>query len=359
MEECKKLCGKKDCKLCFKKSFASHHRSKWWSERNKTKPNFVYKHSKTKYEFFCDICEHYFYSSIGNITKIKSVWCPYCAIPCKTLCDNDKCKICYDKSCASHEISKWWGENNILPPRKIQKSSNKKYNFKCCDCKFEFSYIISNLTRRNYPGCPHCSEFKKQICNDSKCKICSQRSFSSHPKAKYWSERNEKPPSCFYLSSREKAEFKCHNCNHYFTSIISHISSKKPSWCPYCCKPSLKLCDDNDCEYCYNNSFSSHPKAKYWSERNEKLPRFFLKGSSFKAEFKCEKNHYFTSSIDSITRRDTGTWCPYCLNKTEQKYMIGLKNNIQILLGNIKKIGADHQQQIDIIFMIYLYLFKI
>ena len=37
----KKLCGIKECVSCFDKSFASNELSKYWSEKNELKPEFV------------------------------------------------------------------------------------------------------------------------------------------------------------------------------------------------------------------------------------------------------------------------------------------------------------------------------
>ena len=72
----KQLCDNKDCKFCFKKSFASHERAQYWSSKNKENPKDVFKSSHTKYWFDCSDCKHLFNSTLSNI--ICGNWCPHC-----------------------------------------------------------------------------------------------------------------------------------------------------------------------------------------------------------------------------------------------------------------------------------------
>ncbi len=78
--------------------------------------------------FNCDNCPHEFPSAISHIVSYNS-WCPYCCIPCQKLCDDDSCKICFDKSFESHHRSKYWNSENILKPRQVIKGSESKYFF--------------------------------------------------------------------------------------------------------------------------------------------------------------------------------------------------------------------------------------
>ena len=88
------------------------------------------------------------------------------------------------------------------------------------------------------------------------------------------------------------------------------------SWCHYCANH--KLCDRDDCAYCYNKSFASHEKAKYWSSNNDVTPRQVFKSSSSKYYFDCNVcNRTFPSSPARISCG--GSWCPNCVNKTEAK----------------------------------------
>ena len=48
--------------------------------------------------------------------------------------------------------------------------------------------------------------------------------------------------------------FKCDVCPHDFKETIYNIFYKN-KWCGYC--SGRKLCDNDECEFCYNNSFAS------------------------------------------------------------------------------------------------------
>jgi very-short-patch-repair endonuclease len=66
------------------------------------------------------------------------------------------------------------------------------------------------------------------------------------------------------------------------------------------------------------NSFASHEKSKYWSEKNSIVkPRQVFKHSGNKYWFNCKYGHEFESVLSNITSLDRG--CPICVNKTEKK----------------------------------------
>ena len=76
-----------------------------------------------------------------------------------------------------------------------------------------------------------------------------ERSFACSPKAKYWNyEKNENTkPENIRISSSKKFWFNCFECNHIFTCSLSNV--KKGRWCSYCAN--LKLCNDENCQICY------------------------------------------------------------------------------------------------------------
>lgn len=63
----KLLCSNDACKICFDRSFASIHTSKYWSKKNKIKPREVFKSSAIKFIFNCEICGHEFKCRLDNI----------------------------------------------------------------------------------------------------------------------------------------------------------------------------------------------------------------------------------------------------------------------------------------------------
>jgi hypothetical protein len=107
--------------ILFENSFASHEKAKYWSDKNELKPNEITKGSSKKFWFNCNECGHEFLQSPNNIST--NSWCAYCNS--YKLCDNTECKICFEKSFASHEKAKYWNTKNELPARQGCKFSGK------------------------------------------------------------------------------------------------------------------------------------------------------------------------------------------------------------------------------------------
>ncbi len=229
------------------------------------------------------------------------------------LCKNEGCMACYNKSFASSSRAKYWSsKNGDLKARDYFISSRVKAYFDC-ECGHTFESALGTVTDRSW--CPYCAQLK--LCSDDKCKMCYTKSFASSPKAKYWSPRNgDLRPRDFRLSSGVKAYFDC-ECGHTFESVLGTVT--EGSWCPYCSSPCQKMCDDKDCKHCYNMSFASSPRAKWWSTKNGSLtPRDVCKSSNKSFYFDCEKcNLTFAKKLVSITAQNG--WCPSCVNTTETK----------------------------------------
>ena len=309
----KLLCGKLSCIICFDRCFLSDVKSSYVI----TNINLllVFKHSKKKLEFFCNVCLHSFFKSPTNIINDGS-WCPYCSKPPKILCDIEKCKICFEKSFASHEKSQFLIDN--VNPRFIFKGTGKKYNFKCNFCLHIFSQTIGSITcetSRN-SWCPYCSKSPKLLCHNLECQICFNKSFASHEKSKYLIDKID--PRFIFKSSSVKLNFLCDICNHNYNTCLS-IATFQNIWCPYC--SSSKLCDGENCEECYKKSFASCENSKYIIDKID--PRKIFKASSLILNFKCQEcNFIFKSEIYSISY---GRWCPNCKNKTEKKMYLYFK----------------------------------
>jgi hypothetical protein len=73
------------------------------------------------------------------------------------------------------------------------------------------------------------------------------------------------------------------------------------------------VCENhNECLTCYNKSFMSNVKAKYWSLENTLTPRQVTKSSNQKFWFNCNNcPHKFDVKLSKISRKN-GSWCPYC-----------------------------------------------
>ena len=75
------LCKNTSCEYCYKKSFASHEKSKCWSKKNNISPRDVFQQGTKEYYFLCNNCNHEFYTKVCNICNGQ--WCPYCSNPPK------------------------------------------------------------------------------------------------------------------------------------------------------------------------------------------------------------------------------------------------------------------------------------
>jgi hypothetical protein len=206
-------------------------------------------------------------------------------------------------------------------PETIYINSGKKYWFKCDVCNHDIQMIISNIVKRN-SWCSYCAGQK--ICQ-KECDKCISKSFASYTektkkenlKINCWHENNKIKPYQIRIKTSKKYLFKCDKCNHNFESAPSHIVSLN-TWCPYCAN--LKLCNDNECKFCYENSLASYKektkkgnlKINCWNieKNNGLIPRNIAKNARKKYYFTCDIcNHDFEKAIYTLK---TLTWCIYC-----------------------------------------------
>lgn len=132
--------------------------------------------------------------------------------------------------------------------------------------------------------------------------------FDSHPKAQYWSAKNDKLPREVALNSHKKFWFNCDKCSHEF-EVSPHYINIGGSWCPYCVNK--RLCEK--CEECFNKSFASVEYCSNFSSLNNVNPKLLFKNSHKDYLFDCLKcNHTFKQKISHITR---GNSCNYCANR--------------------------------------------
>ena len=133
------------------------------------------------------------------------------------------------------------------------------------------------------------------------------KSFASHEK---WSNKNLIKPRFVHKSASKKFLFDC-QWGHEFEGLLNSITNNR--WCPYCAH--LKLCDNKNCESCFENSYASNEKSKFWSSKNNINSRYVFKESKInKYIFNCnECKNEFSMTLNG------NTWCPFCKNKTELK----------------------------------------
>ena len=208
-----------------------------------------------------------------------------------------------------HPKSKFWSSKNALKPNEVALNSHKKFWFDC-ECGHQFESSLLNINQGN-SWCPYCCFPSQKLCTNN-CLSCYNKSFDSHEKAKYWSEENDlNPRQVFKGADRKKYKFNCDKCPHIIIINVKDITSKG-QWCSYCSHQ--KLCENKECNMCFNNSFASIDRSKYLNDKNIN-PRMLFKSSNKKFNFDCDLcNKKFACQLSDITR---GIWCSFCVNKTE------------------------------------------
>ena len=222
-----KLLCKKDCQFCFDNSFQSHEKHKFWSPENGSiKPRDVFKSTRSKYKFKCDVCEHTFELTLYNVTQKRPSWCSYCSN--EILCQKPGCDRCTKKSFASVPKHKHWSDKNELKPYQVFKNSSVAYYFKCDKCPHTFKAGLDHISRENSTWCPYCAS--KELCTNEKCEHCHNKSFQSCYRSYWWSTKNELSSREVFKHSQEKYIFECDDCNNEFEMDLAHISGRD-SWC--------------------------------------------------------------------------------------------------------------------------------
>jgi len=357
-----KICDESEnCDFCKPRTFGSHDKAKYLTDKN-LNPYKISLGESQHYNFTCDKCSHCFDATIQKIVG-EETWCPYCPENGK-LCR--ECDTCFKKSLANHknkegfilkvsfieetdsfiEEKDWVDiENNpryIKPFTKSNTTRNKddneeKYLYGCDKCKHDCIWKKSICQNT---GCIYCTH--QALCDDEKkCEYCYQASFASTKYVNtFMVEKNKISPRFIFKNSCHiKYWFKCPDlfCNHEIELFPSQVSEDNFP-CGYCSSPPKHLCDSDNCENCYQNSFASHPRANEWSDKNTKTPREVFKGTPNKYLFKCSRcSHEYRVSCSGV---NGGSGCPKCKNKTE-------KNVLDWLCSNHEDSDILHQAKFD------------
>jgi hypothetical protein len=92
--------------------------------------------------------------------------------------------------------------------------------------------------------------------------------FDSHPKSKFWSNRNTLKPNEVALNSHKKFWFDCGECGHEFDIQLNNVNIGR--WCPYC--SNKKVCEPSrNCKICYDKCFTSVERSNCWSNKNKEM----------------------------------------------------------------------------------------
>lgn len=155
----------------------------------------------------------------------------------------------------------------------------------------------------------NCNGNQLKLCSYD-CDYCFNRSLASRKISIIFSKDNEIQQRNILIGSDKMFKFSCDICEHEFYRKISSVT--RPNYkCPYC--SNCVLCADNDCNSCYNKSFSSHPKNNCWSGKNLVSSRDIFKNSPTKYYFDCDKcYHEFRLRLCDVC---DDRFCPFCGNR--------------------------------------------
>ena len=130
----------------------------------------------------------------------------------------------------------------------------------------------------------NCTKTQKKLCEDYNCDICFERSFVSIDESIFWSDTNDLSPRHVFKNTHTKYFLICPICNHEYDVILKNVTFNNTG-CPYC--TSKILCDDYNCDICFENSFISEENSIFWSDTNDLSPRHVFKNTHITYFFNC------------------------------------------------------------------------
>ena len=200
----KKICENDNCNDCFKKSFASNPKSKFWSDKNKIRPRNVFKGCNEKYFFDCK--EHgSFEISPNNISSLNR-WCKKCG---------------YESASSKKQLSL---EDFINKSKKIHLDNYdySKVIYNGCDnnviiiCKKHGEFQQTPYNHYTGSGCNKCG-----IIKSSESKKYSNNDFIE--KANNIHNNKYDYSKILYVNSTTKIEIICNIHGSFFQEPTSHL----------------------------------------------------------------------------------------------------------------------------------------
>lgn len=141
----------------------------------------------------------------------------------------------------------------------------------------------------------------KRFCKNESCMVCFNKSVASFPLSAHIVNTNA---NLRHVSKKGKFLFDwyCQVCDKIFLNQRIDCIFIKGYFCPYC-------------NINYDESFASHPKSIYWSDKNTLKPHQIYKQTHETYWFNCNVcKHEFKSITHNIVTG--GNWCPYCSPRT-------------------------------------------
>jgi very-short-patch-repair endonuclease len=292
------------CLNCVQRTFYNHERSLFWHSSNPDEPWDLAMKSGLQRVIICPKCDHGLTLRLYS-AAYKPEACGYCNN--RFRCERSDCEQCFKGSFASHPRSSEWHPtlNGNVTPRQVSLNDNYKYWFSCRDCKHDILKALNNVAGGGW--CSYCAN--QAICDNEDCKYCFDNSFASHPRSKHWHPIKNRGilPRNIAKCTDTKYWFYCHGCKHDVALRISDVSNGQ--WCGYC--TNRYRCSMDSCQYCFDNSFASHPCSKYWHPtKNNCTPRQVAISARDSYWFACpDCRHDISLPLHNVA---AGQWCGYC-----------------------------------------------
>ena len=204
----------------------------------------------------------------------------------------------------------------------------KKYDFRCIDCNHVFSSDYGNVKKGGW--CPYCASTAGKLCGDLSCKLCLERSMIpimnlAKNDQIVWCAENKLEPHEVSRSSEKTIQVSCRTCGHNNIPVIA--GNLQRSGCAYCAHK--KLCDDDDCEFCFQHSAAIHTlraDITITSHSKAELRQLARCSTREKVTCRCVDNsdHMWCAELSHLSR---GSGCPHCKHKTETLIYDELQKN--------------------------------
>ena len=203
----KELCDEEDCDICFKKSFASHERSKNWSSKNNFSPRNIYLNCNKKVWFTCFECDKDFEAQPNNIAQGK--WCKTCGH--KSSKEKQSMKLDEFLIKAKEKHGDTYDYSNVI--------MNGVDTSIVIICKIhgEFNQTPSNHFQGN--GCPKCGIIKtadmKRYSQDEFIKLANEKHSNKYDYSKVE-----------YIDSRTSITIICNEHGEFSQEAQSHMGGR-------------------------------------------------------------------------------------------------------------------------------------
>lgn len=214
----------------------------------------------------------------------------------------------------SRHLDTFVAENPGIEPQMVSIEADKFLKFERNVCKDVFESRGCDMDRpgRKSIG-SHCARTK--LCADETCQPCFNRSLASSARAAFFVSSNSgKSPRQLAKGTHEMCAWQCNKCPHQFFVTPHAVTSKVPTWCPYCA--GKRLCDLGDsCSFCFSRSLAASPHAPYFVSHPKGLSIHLVAMScNFKCTWKCPVcKHDFERAPSGLQRPSRlQSFCPYC-----------------------------------------------